>query len=159
MVKIYYQNQCVAQHLRSDRMGGYSTQVEHMPKAHQDYAKWSPERLKQWAGKLGDYVLQWVEYKLASKAHPQQSYKVCFGLLSLSKTYPKERLNAACQRGDAPLDHDGPVFSKLGAVFVIITLPQMPLRLLLQLENRAFTQSNARAQKKNISRIRDESAT
>jgi hypothetical protein len=98
MVKLYYQNQCVAQHLRSDRIGGYSTQVEHMPKAHQEYATWSPERLKQWAGKLGEYVLQWVDYKLASKAHPQQSYKVCFGLLSLSKTYPKERLNAACQR-------------------------------------------------------------
>lgn len=98
MVKLYYQNQCVAQHVRSERMGGYSTQVEHMPQAHQEYALWSPERLKQWAGKLGEYVLQWVEYKLASKAHPQQSYKVCFGLLSLSKTYPKERLNAACQR-------------------------------------------------------------
>ena len=58
MVKLYYQNQCVAQHLRSDRMGGYSNQVAHMPKAHQDYAKWSPGRLKQWAGKLGEYVLQ-----------------------------------------------------------------------------------------------------
>ncbi len=97
-VKLYYHNQCVAQHPRSHHIGGYSTLVEHMPKAHQDYAKWTPERLKQWAGKLGDYVLQWVEYKLASKAHPQQSYKVCFGLLSLSKTYPKKRLNDACQR-------------------------------------------------------------
>ncbi len=97
-VKLYYHNQCVAQHPRSHHVGGYSTLVEHMPKAHQDYAKWTPERLKQWAGKLGDYVLQWVEYKLASKAHPQQSYKVCFGLLSLSKTYPKKRLNDACQR-------------------------------------------------------------
>lgn len=98
MVKLYYQNQCVAQHLRSERLGGYSTAVEHMPKAHQEYAKWTPERLKEWAGKLGEYVLQWVDYKLTSKAHPQQSYKVCFGLLSLSKTYPKERLDAACQR-------------------------------------------------------------
>ena len=83
-VKLHYQNQCVAQHLRSHRQGGYSTQVEHMPKAHQDYATWTPERLTQWAGKLGEYVLQWVKYKLASKTHPQQSYKVCFGLLSLS---------------------------------------------------------------------------
>ncbi|MGR3318858.1 MAG: IS21 family transposase [Candidatus Anammoxibacter sp.] len=97
-VKLYYHNQCVASHLRSHRIGGYSTKVEHMPKAHQDYAKWNPERLKQWAGKLGEYVLQWVEYKLANKDHPQQSYKVCFGLLSLSKTYSKERLNDACQR-------------------------------------------------------------
>jgi transposase len=97
-VKLYYQNQCVAQHLRSQRMGGYSTVVEHMPKAHQQYAKWTPERPKQWAAKLGEYVLQWVDYKLTSKAHPQQSYKVYFGLLSLSKTYPKERLNNSCQR-------------------------------------------------------------
>jgi len=98
-VTLYYQNQCVAQHLRSHRIGGHSTQAEHMPKAHQEYAKWTPERLTQWAGKLGEYVLQWVEYQLASKAHPQQSYRVCLGLLNLTKQYPKERLNAACRRG------------------------------------------------------------
>jgi transposase len=98
MVKLCYQNQCVAQHIRSHRVGGYTTLTEHMPKAHQDYATWTPARLKEWAAKLGEYVLQWTQYQLASKAHPQQSYKVCFGLLSLSKTYPKERLNAACQR-------------------------------------------------------------
>lgn len=98
MVKLYHQNQLVAQHPRSHQLGGYSTLVEHMPKAHQDYATWNPERLTAWARKLGDYVLQWVEYKLASKAHPQQSYKVCLGLLNLNKNYPKERLNNACQR-------------------------------------------------------------
>ena len=98
MVKMYHQNQLVAQHLRAQRIGGYSTLVEHMPKSHQDYATWTPERLKEWAGKLGDAVLQWVEHKLASHLHPQQSGKVCFGLLSLSKHYPQSRLNAACQR-------------------------------------------------------------
>ncbi|WP_435276647.1 hypothetical protein ACMAZF_06740 [Psychrobium sp. nBUS_13] len=54
--------------------------------------------VKQWASTLGEYVSQWVDYQLHSKAHPQQSYKVCFGLLSLNKVYSKERLNAACQR-------------------------------------------------------------
>lgn len=98
LVKLYYRNQLVAQHIRSDRIGGYSTKIEHMPKAHQEYAQWNPERLKQWANKLGAYVLQWVEYQLASKAHPQQSYKVCLGLLNLNKIYPKKRLNNACQR-------------------------------------------------------------
>lgn len=97
-VALYYQNQCVAQHLRSDRVGGHSTKTEHMPKKHQDYANWNPDRLTQWAGKIGPYVLQWVEYTLARKEHPQQSYRVCLGLLKLTDSYPKERLNAACQR-------------------------------------------------------------
>jgi transposase len=98
LVSLYYQNQCVAQHVRSGRVGGHSTKVEHMPKAHQDYANWSPERLTEWATKLGEFVLQWVQYQLARKVHVQQSYRVCLGLLNLSKQYPKQRLNAACQR-------------------------------------------------------------
>jgi transposase len=98
MVSLYYQNQQVATHLKSERVGGHTTKIEHMPKNHQDYAQWNPERLKRWAGSLGDYVLQWVEYQLNSKTHPQQSYRVCLGVLSLSKEYAKERLNAACQR-------------------------------------------------------------
>lgn len=97
MVSLYYQNQLVASHLKSERLGGHSTKVEHMPKAHQDYAKWNPERLKRWAARLGIYVLQWVEYQLCSKAHPQQSYKVCLGLLNLSKQYTNEQLDGACQ--------------------------------------------------------------
>ena len=98
MVKLYHQNQLVAQHIRSHRMGGYSTLVEHMPKSHQDYATWTPERLIEWAGNVGNAVLQWVEHQLATKAHYQQSCKVCFGLLSLTKIYPDSRVNAACQR-------------------------------------------------------------
>lgn len=97
-VSLYYQNQQVATHLKSERIGGHSTKVEHMPKAHQDYAQWNPERLKGWASRLGEYVLQWVEYQLTSKAHPQQSYRVCLGVLNLSKQYTKTRLNIACQR-------------------------------------------------------------
>tara|TARA_B100001059_G_scaffold235209_1_gene280110 strand:+ start:188 stop:1735 length:1548 start_codon:yes stop_codon:yes gene_type:complete len=98
-VTLYFQGQCVAQHLRAERIGGHSTKTEHMPKSHQDYAKWSPERFCQWASQLGESVLEWIEYQLASKAHPQQSYRVCLGLLTLNNKYPKERLNAACRRG------------------------------------------------------------
>jgi transposase len=97
-VSLYYQNQQVATHLKSERVGSHTTKVEHMPKNHKDYAQWNPERLKRWAGSLGEYVFQWVEYQLNSKTHPQQSYRVCLGMLNLSKQYAKERLNAACQR-------------------------------------------------------------
>ncbi len=99
MIKIYHQGHCVAQHLKSTRSGGHSTHSEHMPKSHQEYSQWSPERLQSWAESLGSAVLELVTLQLSSKTHPQQSYRACFGLLSLSKKYSKERLNAACQRG------------------------------------------------------------
>lgn len=70
-----------------------------MPKSHQEYAKWTPERFESWAGSLGDAVLEWVKFQLNNKQHPQQSYRVCLGLLNLTKKYPKERLDAACRRG------------------------------------------------------------
>jgi hypothetical protein len=41
-------------------------------------------------------VLIWVKRQLARKAHPEQAYRVCLGLLSLSRSYPAERLNQAC---------------------------------------------------------------
>ena len=96
---IYHKGQCVAQHHRSYQTRSYSTKTEHMPKAHQDYANWKPERFNNWAEKLGDSVVELVQILLASKEHPQQSYKSCLGLLNLSKSYPNERLNAACKRG------------------------------------------------------------
>ena len=97
-VSLYYQGQQITTHLKSTRVGGHTTRVEHMPKAHQDYAKWNPERLRAWAGNLGEYVLQWVEHQLSRKEHPQQGVRVCLGVLSLSKQYSKERMNGACQR-------------------------------------------------------------
>ena len=42
-------------------------------------------------------MLAWVDYQLTSKAHPEQAYRVCLGLLSLSREYPLERLDKACK--------------------------------------------------------------
>ena len=35
---------------------------------------------------------------LASRPHPQHSYRACFGLMNLAKRYGNERLGAACAR-------------------------------------------------------------
>lgn len=124
LVSIYHQNQCVAQHLKSARVGGHSTHNEHMPKSHQAYAKWTPERLETWAESLGSAVLEWVKFQLHSKQHPQQSYRVCLGLLTLTKKYPKERLNAACRRG---LDTGAYRLQSIKAI-LINQLDQQPLQ-------------------------------
>lgn len=68
-----------------------------MPKRHQKHQQWTPGRLKSWAKGIGPEVLVWVDHQLKSKAHPEQAYRVCLGLLNLSREYPVERLNAACK--------------------------------------------------------------
>lgn len=49
-----------------------------------------------WAKDLGDEVLFWVQVQLKQKQHEQQAYRVCLGLLNLSRNYPVNRLNNAC---------------------------------------------------------------
>ena len=35
--------------------------------------------------------------QLDTRAHPEQAYRVCLGLLNLSREYPHKRLDAACR--------------------------------------------------------------
>jgi len=49
-----------------------------------------------WAKDIGDDVLIYVQVLLKHKQHEQQAYRVCLGLLSLSRKYPAKRLNHAC---------------------------------------------------------------
>lgn len=51
-----------------------------------------------WAKDVGPNVLQVTKRLLARKAHPEQAYRACLGLLSLCKTYDAKRLDSACQR-------------------------------------------------------------
>jgi len=68
-----------------------------MPKRHQKHQQWTLGRLKNWANHIGPNVLVWVDTQLTTKDHPEQAYRVCLGLLNLSRLYPPERLNTACR--------------------------------------------------------------
>ncbi|MCP5008727.1 MAG: IS21 family transposase, partial [Aestuariibacter sp.] len=70
--------------------------AEHMPIRHEKHHQWSAGRLMNWAKDLGDEVLTWVKTQLRQKQHEQQAYRVCLGLLNLSRQYPATRLNKAC---------------------------------------------------------------
>ena len=69
-----------------------------MPKSHQQYGDWSPERLIQWAEKIGVATGKTITSVLYARQHPQQGYRSCLGILRLSKSYGDERLEAACGR-------------------------------------------------------------
>ena len=98
LVTFYHQGNVVAVHPRSHRHGGHTTIDEHMPIAHQKHQQWSPQRFEKWASEIGNSTEKMVSQFLKSRQHPEQSYRICLGLLSLAKKYSPQRLEAACLR-------------------------------------------------------------
>jgi len=96
LITLYFRDNAVATHARKHRPG-MTTEPAHMPKRHQQHQQWTPGRLKTWAHAIGADTLRWVTTQLETKAHPEQAYRVCLGLLNLSRTYPHARLEAACR--------------------------------------------------------------
>ncbi len=95
LIELHFHNHRVASHVRKYHPGT-TTVSEHMPIKHEKHHKWNAERLLSWGNDLGEDVEQWVQARIAEKQHEQQAYRVCLGVLSLSRSYPVERLNKAC---------------------------------------------------------------
>ena len=94
-VEVFFRSERVATHLRSYQRGVHTTIAEHMPKSHRAHAEWSPRRLIQWGESIGPHTGAVVEHLLRSKPHPEQGYRACLGLLSLSREYGEGRLETA----------------------------------------------------------------
>lgn len=97
---IYFRGNLVATHLKSSGFG-QTTEAAHMPERHAKHLQWTPARLLGWAAKIGPDTRQWVDAQLIAKAHPEQAYRLCLGLLNLSKDYPACRLDSACRLANA----------------------------------------------------------
>ena len=69
-----------------------------MPSSHQRYADWTPERITRQAGEIGPKTSALVEIILRERAHPEQGFRACVGIMRLVKSYGAERLEAACGR-------------------------------------------------------------
>ncbi|RAP64215.1 putative iSPsy14 transposase [Candidatus Erwinia dacicola] len=52
---------------------------------------------KNWAAGVGPDTLTWISERLAEKAHLEQAYRLCLGLLSLTREYLSERVNNSCR--------------------------------------------------------------
>jgi transposase len=88
----------VASHARSFLQGKHSTLPDHMPKAHREYAEWTPQRIIAWAAQTGPATAGVVEQILSRKAYPEHGFRSCMGVISLGKRFSRERLEAACKR-------------------------------------------------------------
>jgi len=97
-VAVYHNSVRVAQHRRNRKKGQYTTVTDHMPKHHQFFASWSAEKFTSWARSIGEETFLVVSKLLAAKAHEQQAYKSCLGVLTMAQEAGSERLNWACRR-------------------------------------------------------------
>jgi transposase len=99
-VECFYKGKSVACHVHSDRQGRHTSVKEHMPKSHQKFVEWTPERLLNWAGKIGPHTAELIENVMRSRMHPQQGFRSCLGILRLGKSYGEDRLEAAARRAN-----------------------------------------------------------
>jgi transposase len=97
-VECFHKGQRVASHRRSHLKGHHTTVPEHMPQSHRHYAEWTPQRLIGWAEKTGPATASVVRTVLERRAHPQQGFRSCLGIMRLGKSFGEERLEAACRR-------------------------------------------------------------
>jgi transposase len=97
-VECFYQGQRIAVHTRSYKRYGFTTSSEHMPKAHQEQAKYSLSYINNWAKKVGQHTTDFISHMMAARAFPQQAYRACYGLLRLSHRYGEDRLEKACAK-------------------------------------------------------------
>jgi transposase len=97
-VECFHRRQRIASHVRSALKGRHTTVAEHMPKAHREFAEWTPERLVRWAEKSGPATAGVIGHILANRPHPQQGFRSCLGILRLGERYGHDRLEAACAR-------------------------------------------------------------
>jgi transposase len=97
-VEVFHKGQRVASHPRSHLKGRHTTVPEHMPAAHRSYAEWTPQRLIRWAEQNGPATTGMVQTILERRAHPQQGFRSCLGIMRLGKRFGEERLEAACRR-------------------------------------------------------------
>lgn len=96
-VEFFHKHKRVASHVRVHEKG-QTTVTEHMPRAHQEFASWTPERLLNWAAEIGESTSMLAHAIFATKANPLQGVNACMGLVSLFNKYGNERLEAASKR-------------------------------------------------------------
>ena len=97
-VEIFYNYVSIASHKRDRKPYGYTTNADHLASTHKYLTEWSPERFIKWAESIDDTVRSFIISLMESKAHPEQAYKACQGILGLERKVGRERLINACKR-------------------------------------------------------------
>ena len=97
-VEVLLRRQRIAAHVRSAQVGGFTTVAEHMPASHRAHLQWTPAKLIAWGERIGAATAGVVRWQMERRAHPEQGYRACLGLMRLAREFGDDRLEAACAR-------------------------------------------------------------
>ena len=96
LLKISYQGQEIATHLRLSGRGNFSTSNSHYP-AYKRYCETEyQEKYQVKMAQLGHYCEQL--FFLILEEHPRDWHRPVAGILSLAKRYPPDVIEASCKR-------------------------------------------------------------
>ena len=87
MVEIFHKGIRVASHRRNHEKYRHSTIAEHMPATHRWRVEWTPERLVAWGRTAGDHVAALIDVIMNARAHPEQGFRACMGIMRLGKKW------------------------------------------------------------------------
>ena len=97
-VEVFHRGTRVAVHRRGPPNRGHTTLPEHMPSSHRRYTDWTLGRIMREASEIGPNTTALVEIILREKRHPEQGFRSCRGIVKLVGRFPRERVEAACER-------------------------------------------------------------
>jgi hypothetical protein len=97
-VEVYYKEERIAFHPVSFALNRYVTDPSHMPSSHKFLSEWNPDHFLSLAQQIAEPVRLLFEKILQSKAHPEQAFKSCTGILHLKAKVGRDRLIKACER-------------------------------------------------------------
>lgn len=100
LVEVFFENQRIAVHSRSNRPYCHSTLAQHMPPEHWAYKRQSKETFLAWAHQIGPHTKAQVETIFESKEHDEQAFRSLKGIQGLSSSYGTDRLEEACHRAN-----------------------------------------------------------
>ncbi len=100
-LEVLLRRQRIAAHVRSAKVGGFTTLSAHMPASHRAHRQWTPAKLIGWGERIGAATGAVVRWQMEHRPHPEQGYRSCLGLMRLARQYGDERLEAACARAQS----------------------------------------------------------
>lgn len=103
IVKIYHNAKQIVVHQRNYQQGKYTTIKEHLCSTHQHYLNRSPDYYKDKALKISPVFHELIEKLFNTKQYPEQLYRTCDGLFSLSKKTDADVFEKACKKA---LEHN-----------------------------------------------------
>lgn len=97
-VEIFHKGERIAVHQRMSGNHRHTTIPEHMPSSHRRYAGWTIARIQREAAGIGPAVAALCDHIIEERAHPEQGFRTCLGVLRLARSYGAARLEAAAAR-------------------------------------------------------------